>query len=385
MNVAQSFSGMSEWWFLVDQNNEFKMVCAERGTFTVDLPSADLISLSTNQVDTYAVFEDGTMLKWKEPSQGNNYKPKVVGIPQVVSLEGDISDVVCGSDFVGVVTRAGEYFTWGSNGFGQLGQGHQIDQNVIQKVALPAPVVQATCGCHHVLVLLEDGRVFGWGRNDDGKVGVGICSRELTSPTQLQLENVSRLFCGSHSSAAITKKGELFVWGWNEHYNLGLGTTQDESNPTRLFPSGVVSIGMGWNHSVAVFEDNSVVTWGIVGGTRSETKEPIPVELPEEVKRVELVGASVYQSCFLDQEGRLFIFGRSTLGELHERPVQLENIKFLLPPSLRRTWLSVFRWLFLGRTDPRSGISEFPIEVIYNFVLVANHNRLKIERFFIYS
>jgi len=84
----------------------------------------------------------------------------------------------------------GEYFDWGYNGNGQLGDGHPgRSSDVPVRVNLPSPVSQAAQGgsiWHNgqTLVLLLDGSLWSWGDNWAGQLGDGTT---LTRPFPVRI------------------------------------------------------------------------------------------------------------------------------------------------------------------------------------------------------
>jgi alpha-tubulin suppressor-like RCC1 family protein len=64
-------------------------------------------------------------------------------------------------------TQSGDLYSWGHNGYSQLGNGNSQHSSVpilVQGALLGKVVTEAACGSHHSLVLTNDGELFAWGQ-----------------------------------------------------------------------------------------------------------------------------------------------------------------------------------------------------------------------------
>ena len=112
------------------------------------------------------------------------------------------------------INSEGELYSWGHNGYGQLGVGALPGIRPAQ-VTLGSGsyrVVQVACGSHHSLALTSDGDVFAWGYNNCGQIGLGITANQ-TTPRRVQTniggKTCIRIACGQTSSMALTNNGEV--------------------------------------------------------------------------------------------------------------------------------------------------------------------------------
>ena len=71
----------------------------------------------------------------------------------------------------------GTVWTWGSNTYGQLGNGSSVNSMLPVQVksadgnSFLADIVQISAGYVHSMALKKDGTVLAWGRNDGGQLG----------------------------------------------------------------------------------------------------------------------------------------------------------------------------------------------------------------------
>jgi len=175
----------------------------------------------------------------------------------------------------------GEVFCWGSNAYGQVGDGSTTTRNYPVAVSTADVLAGKTVtqvavnGTHSCAV--ADGDVFCWGRNQHGKLGIGS-----TSPTQstvpvavdmtgvLSGKTVSRITLANNHTCAIAG-GEAFCWGYGGYSLLGTGSTASSSAPAAVSTSGVlagktVTDISGAGYHTCVIADGEPYCWGV--GTR---------------------------------------------------------------------------------------------------------------------
>ena len=77
-----------------------------------------------------------------------------------------------------------------------------------------------------------------WGSNVYGEIGDGT-EEDRYKPTKI-LDHVIAVSLGVGHSGAITQDGSLYMWGWNSDGQIGDGTTKARYTPTQItIPGGV--------------------------------------------------------------------------------------------------------------------------------------------------
>ncbi|XMB72031.1 leucine-rich repeat protein [Mycoplasmatota bacterium WC30] len=144
------------------------------------------------------------------------------------------------------LTSEGRIFTWGDNGYGQLGDGTTINKLVPTEITSEftlnesETIIDISLGDSHSSALTSEGRMYTWGNNNDGQLGDGTIIRsyspiEITSQFDLiEGEAITDILLGAANSSAITSDGSVFLWGCNDTGQLGDATIIDKYLPTEL-------------------------------------------------------------------------------------------------------------------------------------------------------
>jgi alpha-tubulin suppressor-like RCC1 family protein len=159
---------------------------------------------------------------------------------QVTGLSGGaVSELVASFANSGALLSDGQYYDWGYNAAGQLGDGQVGPQSTVPVlVSLPNPVRQVALGGSlwnngQTLVILSTGAVWAWGNNEFCQLGIGTIGVQAT-PVRLVLPSgvsYQSLATGSGTAYAISTTGTVYAWGVSHVGQLGDGGTQTECTP----------------------------------------------------------------------------------------------------------------------------------------------------------
>lgn len=154
--------------------------------------------------------------------------------------------------------ETGELYTWGWNGFGQLGLGDTTSRLAPTPVTAlnDKRVVAIACGLCHSAATTMTGKLFVWGDNRYGQLGLGLggdAERHVPTPVAaLEGKRVVSVACGRGHTTAILGSGELFVWGADYHKPFGLvGPVEIKNTPqfVEAFRDRLVAaVTGGWRH-----------------------------------------------------------------------------------------------------------------------------------------
>lgn len=131
----------------------------------------------------------------------------------------------------GALLSNGQYYDWGYNAAGQLGDGKLGSySDVPVLVDLPRPVQQVALGGSYwnngqTLVQLSTGAIWAWGNDEscqlgDGTVGQRPVPIQVTPPPGVTYR---ALATGSGTTYAISTTGDVYAWGVSHVGQLGNG------------------------------------------------------------------------------------------------------------------------------------------------------------------
>lgn len=153
-----------------------------------------------------------------------------------------VTAIVSGFNNVGVLFANGQYYDWGWNSKGQLGDGTTGGQSDVPvQVQLPAAGTQAIEGGNgpndgQTLVMLSNGDIYVWGANGAGQLGTGNFKSqpspvEITPPSGV---TYAALASGGDASYAVSTTGDVYGWGANNAGQLGTGNTTNSPTPVKV-------------------------------------------------------------------------------------------------------------------------------------------------------
>jgi alpha-tubulin suppressor-like RCC1 family protein len=143
---------------------------------------------------------------------------------------------------VGALQKDGDYFDWGYNTQGQLGNGSFESADMPAQVGeLPATVTQVAIGGStsdngQTLVMLSNGALYAWGADADYQLGDGKRANEqfpeeISPPAGV---TYATLASGGDTSYAITTQGDVYAWGASGQGQVGDGQTAPAKKPLMI-------------------------------------------------------------------------------------------------------------------------------------------------------
>ena len=143
-----------------------------------------------------------------------------------------------------VIDLEGKLWTWGYNGYGQLGDGTTTAQRVPKcasnnelnsintKTVVDVAVQCGQQGYQSLLVLCSDGTVHTAGYNGYGQLGQGDTTQRNYFNQVPALSNISWVAAGREQYGwycAISDTGVLYTWGYGGDGQLGAGNTNNSA------------------------------------------------------------------------------------------------------------------------------------------------------------
>jgi alpha-tubulin suppressor-like RCC1 family protein len=274
-------------------------------------------------------------------------RPVVVKLPAGVN----VSSVRSACNHSLAVTTTGGVLAWGSNEFGQLGDG--TTNITLKPVAVSLPpgvtVTSVRAGCQFSLALTSTGHLLAWGRDNVGQLGDGNTGDNFNSDVPIPVSvppgtRAKAISIGEADAFALTSTGHLLAWGFNSVGQLGVGKKATvEATPLQVpLPAGteVKSIAAGSDFGFALTTNSALFAWGANdtgelgnGSTRSR-RAPVRVRFHlrgKPVGRITSLVAGCAHTLALTSSGAVLAWGFNRDGELgtgntarHHAPVRVD-------------------------------------------------------------
>ena len=264
---------------------------------------------------------------------------------------GEYHSLALGSD--------GNAYAWGTNDYGQLGDGTITQRTTPVMVRKPADTpadftyVQVSAGEYHSLALGSDGNAYAWGYNSSGRLGDGT-NTERHAPVRMKMPDrntypdlpkdftYAQVSAGGQHSLALGSDGNAYGWGYNNRGQLGDGTNTTRYAPVRMkmpdrntYPDlpkdfTYLQVSAGGQHSLALGSDGNAWAWGynydgqLGDGTHTTRYAPVRVKTPDRNTYPDLpkdftyaqVSAGGQHSLALGSDGSAWAWGDNYYGEL---------------------------------------------------------------------
>jgi alpha-tubulin suppressor-like RCC1 family protein len=276
-----------------------------------------------------------------------------------VHIMDDVVAVSTGGGHTMAITRGGTLWGWGSNNFGQVGDGTQ--NNHTTPVQVKENVIAVSAGIGYTMAIDSDNVLWAWGANNHGalgcipeqfaerttRVGYARTAGAFTNYAHTQhlriMENVAQVSASGHTMV-IKTDGSLWAFGNNTWGNLGAGlppnlpeqpwnhTPVTQATPLWIMDN-VVAVSAGDRDSMALTADGTLYIWGMMSAwfQLPNTQDTHPDEfIPRQLlsnhlsaehfplaKDVVAMSASTGGTMlFLHDDGRIVNFGNNSSAQM---------------------------------------------------------------------
>lgn len=170
------------------------------------------------------------------------------------------------------IAKSGATYCWGSNQYGQIGDGKRTGQQDPNRY--PTPVlndpqfVSLALGNQFSCGLTQQGQAYCWGYNYDGQIGNGTSTGENYAPTAVKTDQTfESIVAAYYHVCALNGDGDAYCWGNSSAGQVGDGRSWNRQN-IAMVPTKVVG-GHTFNQLVAAYDfscgrdgSGEVYCWG---------------------------------------------------------------------------------------------------------------------------
>jgi alpha-tubulin suppressor-like RCC1 family protein len=223
-------------------------------------------------------------------------------------FEFDLREHTCG------VTTGGVAYCWGSNAFGQLGDGTSLNIKIVPVLVLGGHTFASVraAGADHTCGVTTGGVAYCWGWNSQGVLGDGTATNR-TTPVAV---------AGGLSFAAVSASvfHTAYCWGANAQGWLGDGTTTGRLTPV-LVSGGLsfAAVSAGNGHTCGVTTGGVAYCWGSNAfgklGDGADSRSTTPVAVAGGLSFAS-VSAGGNHTCGVTTGGDAYCWGWNNTGQL---------------------------------------------------------------------
>ena len=294
-------------------------------------------NVSAGTGHTCGILQNGELYCWgdNELSQIGDGTNENRAFPVRILAQGDHKFVKISTRYehTCAINSLGDLYCWGSNEFGYLGDGTDVDRRYPVKIGEDiGPWIDVSAGGAHTCAINSNGELYCWGTNGRGQFGNGSTVFKSLSPVKVNEDTDWKVVAtGGVHTCAIKENGELYCWGGNDNGEVGDGNTcpddwdfcADRYSPVHIAGDYKWSyISIGYQNSAAKREDGLFFVWGKNDyyslGDGTDLDQSLPVEMRNKWESVVMGGSWNYglHTCAIDGQRDLYCWGINLSGQL---------------------------------------------------------------------
>jgi alpha-tubulin suppressor-like RCC1 family protein len=282
---------------------------------------AEFAASEASQSTYAAIKQNGRLYAWGSNTYGELGDGTTTAsyVPKLVDSSTDWKSATCGNNHTAAIKTDGSLWAWGLNSSGQLGDSTTLTKTVPTRIGTATDWAHVAAGANSTYALKADGSLWAWGSNGGGRLGDGTTSTRI-SPIRIGLANDWVEVDGGNDHAMARKQnGTLWIWGTNDSGQIGDGTTNNVLQPMQVMPGEVwQSFCAGRKCSMAVRENGTLWAWGLNFrgqlGDQTMTNRLSPMQVGAETDWKS--AACSDHSIGIKQDKQMFSWGADVDGEM---------------------------------------------------------------------
>lgn len=269
------------------------------------------------------------------------------------------------------ISESRRLFCWGSDAAGQIGDGGEnTDRSVPTEVAGGrTDWASVSAGGFFTCARTTGGELFCWGSDFYGQLGNGGDNTDVGEPTEVDGGNRfwSVVSAGSEHACARSRAGRLFCFGRDGSGQLG----NDENLANQGRPVEVAggatdwrTVAAGWFHTCALRTTGHLYCFGADGAGQLGNGEPLvdqatPVEVTAGAANWVQVAVGASHTCALKSVGRLYCWGWDRDGQRGDGDPATDDLAAapvrVAEGAIRWQGVSAYGWHTCARTTGLRG------------------------------
>ena len=262
----------------------------------------DVIQVSAGDEYSTAIKSDGSLWVWGRNDYGQLGDGTKINRITPVKIMDDVIQVSAGGSNTMVIKSDGSLWTWGSNDSGEIGDGTktiydvfwniEIDNGKLIPVKIMENVIQISAGAEYSTAIKSDGSLWAWGSNYYGQLGDGTNINRAT-PVKI-MDGVIQVYAGYFHTMAVKSDGSLWTWGSNSEGQIGDGTqtlypyksgniiNHDKYKPIKImnnikmpFPQNGEPIGDVLYSDITAYINGNAIPTSVINGKTLVTVEDL--------------------------------------------------------------------------------------------------------------
>ncbi|HUH04689.1 MAG TPA: hypothetical protein VML75_21985 [Kofleriaceae bacterium] len=179
----------------------------------VAVPDAP-VQVAASRWHSCARFRSGRVWCWGSNTYGQLGDGSLTVRDTAVRVAGleDAADIAVGHEFSCAVRRTGAVACWGRNWWGELGDAAGGVHPAPRAVPGVTGAVQVTAGHVHACVRRGDGTVWCWGGNQAGQMGRAP-DDQPAAPRQISVDPMGQVAAGARYTCGVSTGGRMACWG----------------------------------------------------------------------------------------------------------------------------------------------------------------------------